>query len=230
MVTISVAIMVAPTPERRAMARELRPRLHGAQSVQVVEAFELDGRPWPTAKRAWMVGLRSGATHHLVLQEDITVCREFMAGLRQMVGLLPDQVLTPYHANRSIIDRAPGAWVRYGDGSSGQAILMPVDLVREFLLWEQANVLPAFKHDDGRVAMWLQATQRVSWAPIPSLVQHRAPSGSTLGQNDHRRVARRYIGDLTSALAIDWTRGLDQAPLYPGTNCLREYRQFLIQD
>lgn len=103
------------------------------------------------------------------------------------------------------------SWARIDDGVYGVALAIPVEMVSDFLSWERAHIKPAYPHDDRRIMLWMRARKMAVWATVPSLVQHGAPSASTLGHNNGRMVARQYIGD-ASALGIDWSRGAERPP------------------
>jgi hypothetical protein len=209
-VRLSVAIMHVPDVVARAeTVRRMLRGLHGLSRVTLVQDPDRRGT-WPTAKRAWQSGVVAKGTHHLVLQDDVELCVDFVPQLLRAVAQRPLDVIAPY-ANRAVIEEAEQlglSWVGIPDGAWGQAILLPTPWVAEFLQWERRWVRPeweAFKGDDTRVVLWMYCTGRIAWATVPSLVQHLMPADSTIGFNNPKRVARRYR---RLAGSLDWTRGV----------------------
>ena len=217
-ITLSISIMHADwaldrKPVVAALAKQLAQEGGLIAPAEVIRDTTHQG-VWATAKQAWLRGLKHGATHHLVLQDDVTICKDFIAGLKKALAAKPDAPVLPY-ANRKICEEAAARgdhWCTIGDGAWGQGFVLPTPLIKEWLLWDARNIDPAFDHDDSRLTIWLVKTSRPSWAMVPSIVDHLATMPSQLGHNNSTRVARRFVGVTGSALDIDWTKGLD-APL-----------------
>ena len=44
---------------------------------------------WPTARKAWKRGLYTDCTHHLVIQDDVLACRNFLKAAKILAELKP---------------------------------------------------------------------------------------------------------------------------------------------
>ncbi len=213
MITLSVTIMSGSfDASRRSMVerliREIKPEWIAKLTVdfQVISDWWRNG-PWPTAERCWNHGDVVGATHHLLLQDDITVCDDFLLTVHELARAKPDAILGLY-SNRKICDEArakDARWVEIPDGTWGQAILMPTAKIGDFLAWECTHIKRSFKHDDSRVALWCIHTKQQVLCPQPSLVDHAAPDKSLVGHSRSSRVARWFQKE--SPLHLDWAEG-----------------------
>ncbi len=217
-IRLSIVITHAPfSDKRRAMMRDLSRRIadkHLLADFSIAEDYGKEGS-WPVSRRAWKTAGSKGATHHLVIQDDVVPCRDFVKTLLHILRLKPDVPIGIY-ANRKVIEearRAASSWALIPDGVWGQGIMLPADLAWDFLKWERAHVVAegdyVRKHYDTRMAMWALKTKRPIWATVPSLVEHVAPSESLLGFSNKHRVARWFAGVNTSGLEFDWTQGLE---------------------
>lgn len=201
MITLSVCIMTASYDEKRRkdveiLIRRLKPESIAkyCKDFQIVSDWWESGA-WFTARESWKRGMSMGASHHLVLQEDIDVCNDFLAVCHKIIRSKSDSILGLY-SNRKICEEAQKKnirWVEIPDGTWGQAILMPTYKIEKFLFWEKQNIKKEFKNfDDTRVALWACDTNEKVLCPQPSLVNHTSPSESLLGNNHPKRIARWF--------------------------------------
>lgn len=212
-VKLSVALMHADwAADRRATVAQLQ-RALGAPTYPNLERFELvkaiKGKGvWHTAKRAWLSHYRAPrATHHLVIQDDVELCSEFLEGVHRVIAARPEHPICLY-ANRKVVDevRAQGKhWAVIPDGAWGQALVLPSRDVPRFLNWCDDNIAPEYPHDDDRLAIWCLYERRPVWCPVPSLVEHAAPAASLLGHSNSNRVARWFAGSSVNVLDINWS-------------------------
>lgn len=182
------------------------------ERVEVV----IDPRPerlnaWANAKRAWRAGRRMGGTHHLVLENDVDVCRDFLAAAREGVARWPEDMVRWYSGNlnpeeRRPFERAREADERWYDCShwgSAQAVAMPVAWIERFVHWGESfpehGGLP-----DSRLREWLRArVRRPVRSSVPCLVEHGShPSLFNPAAPTHRAIW--YIGNDRSALEYAW--------------------------
>jgi len=210
---LSVAIQHAPwADDRRRWVAAMLDQLHAEAPelrVRVVADHDREGC-WPTFRRALRPG--PGCSHHLVLQDDLELCDEFVATLLAAIRSRPDAILNLYTSS----DIAPlalargHAWLEK-PGVAGPSMLWPAELIEEFLDWQARHVVPEFEYDTVRVSMWLIKTGRKAYATVPSLTQHLGAVSSTLGLNDEDKIALCY--ERGAGPKIDWTRGL-QTPTF----------------
>lgn len=230
--TLSVTIMNAAFDAQRrsgveAIIREIGPdwiaRL--CADFSIIMDFKKDG-PWHTAQRCWVHGQSTGATHHLVLQDDIEVCDDFLLGVLECINAYPDNPISLY-ANRKICEAAreqDARWCRIPDGVWGQGIVMPVNQIQSFLEWQDRHIKKSFPHDDTRLAMWMVDQRLPAMCPQPSFIQHRGASRSIVGQSDKRKVARWF--QKQTPLSLDWKNGA----VIDGPNGLsRTYYDYFVE-
>jgi hypothetical protein len=179
---------------------------------------------WYNAKRCWKAGLEVDSTHHLLLQDDIRVCNNFIAGVLALIEAVPDQILNLFFGHRKDFDGTS----RWGSAESvwGQAIVMPKNILSEFLEWEAANIKPEFIHDDSRVSLFMAATNRRAMVPFPNLVDHRdTEMKSVLGHpRGVRRTSIDYMGT-RNPLDFDWND--KEKIMFSGTKCYEYAKEAL---
>jgi len=158
-------------------------------------------------------------THLLVLQDDILPCRDLLKTSKQLIKLLPDQVISLFSVydtdkplsigkHWAVIDRLYGLC----------AYILPVDLVKYYLDFEK-NIKERIFADDVRLSMMLAYLGKNVYLTAPSLVEHicwdrtMQTSDRVAVENAVKfRIARNYIGFENSGLEIDWTKGLTDTP------------------
>ena len=213
MIKLSVSVMTASFDMGRRvnvekLIREIHPEAIKNLTIdfQIISDWWKSG-PWFTAKRCWQHGVHINGTHHLILQDDITVCEDFLLSVHEVIKAYDESPICLY-ANRKICEQAKkqdAKWVRIPDGIWGPAVILPTKYISEFLFWEEKHIKPTFKHDDSRLAMWCVETGRKVMCPQPSLVQHDASQKSLLGQSHPFKVARWF--EKKSLISRDWANG-----------------------
>lgn len=213
--TISVAIMHAAfVPERRLLLQGLLRRLDRASAValDVVKDNTKQG-VWPVAQQAWACAFKHGATHHLVLQDDVVPCRDLIATLEKAAADRPEAAICAYsNEERSHRARKDGlSWIKLkGRFVWAPALLLPVDWVRRWLEWDACNVVQYANYDDARCGLFLHVHALDRYLTVPSLVDH-LPVKSVLGHAGHTSFATEFAGEGTSGLGIDWATEPDGA-------------------
>ena len=176
-------------------------------------------RRWRTGVGAWSM-VDESADWHVVLQDDVVVCDDFLAGL----GVALDQmgrvgVVSAYAGTgrpdqqnvRAAIRRAEArreSWFCTRSLNWGPAIVLPVAYVGRMLGW--CSTPRFWTHRPGnydfRIGVWARDVMRWrAWYTFPSLVQ-TGGLPSLIG-NDVGRVPRRaHRFDGGSALGVDWSR------------------------
>ena len=211
--SLSITVMNAAFEDQRRLnvenlIRRLNPEWIGklCTDFQIIQDWRKEG-PWPTARRCWDHGLVQDSTHHLILQDDIEVCDDFLLGIHEAIRAYDNSPIS-FYASRKICEEArdkDARWVKIPDGTWGPAILLPKKMISDFLEWEVNHIKPDFKHDDTRLAMWCVETGNDVMCPMPSFVQYMAAQKSLLGQSHPSKVARWYDGK--SPLTRDWVSG-----------------------
>ncbi|MFF4364913.1 hypothetical protein [Streptomyces sp. NPDC001594] len=185
---ISAAVMAHP--RRLAEAARLAEALRPWQAVVAVDP-DPDGPPTTlrTARAAWS-RIRPGATHHLVLQDDVEPCRDFLRRVEAAVSEHPDTPLA-FYANwnswngaatraaalqgASWVPAVPGEWV------PTLALLLPRrDVTALLSAVPEAGAEP--EPDDVVLARELAARGRGVLISVPHLVEH-VGSASIIGND-----------------------------------------------
>jgi len=193
--------------------------LGGLQKVRGdVEFFHIErdtarAGAWIPTRKAYKRLIYSGTTHHLVLQDDVVVSKNFIKTVRLFAELLPNELVC-FFSMRNVAQEAADLgknWFTTPTGVWGNSILFPTAMLQGILRWERKHIKPDCYHDDERIAAYLKygpGKGKKVWHPCPSLVEHTAPSDSLLGHNHPRRVNQVWIGD-ADPLEIDWAKDID---------------------
>ena len=224
MIDLSIAIQHTPSREDRrkwaqAMIEQLRSE-DPSVPVAVIEDTQLEGC-WPTYRRA--LEAAGEASHHLILQDDLALCRDFIRSVKEVIRVRPNNLLALY-TNASAVSRARErgeSWVEKL-GVSGPSVIWPRELICEFLQWQDRHIDQDFLFDTVRVSMWLIKTSKRAFATVPSLTEHLGCESSTMGLNNPSKVATWFIGEDRSALDIDWSLGVS-SPVTDGSNVRPEW-------
>lgn len=220
-VRLSLAITHVNTrPDRRAHVANMLRKMGGPDALNrdtVRWQVTVDSGKglWPNHWRSWASGMMaSGATHHMVMEDDLTLCEDFIEGVREAISWAPHGPISIY-SNRKVIEecrRVGSSWARVEDGMWGQALILPTEQVTEFIRWDREYLRPdAFAYDT-RLVMWSLSTGKGIWCTVPSLVDHAGAASSTIGYSDARRISRWFIGEDVSALSVDWSKGVEDPP------------------
>lgn len=213
-VRLSVAIFSHPTRQER--LEQTLEMLGDDVEVKVIIDHDTEGI-WKTAMRAWR-SHDEDATHHLVLQDDIIPCSNFLKSIPEIIsGLSPlfavsfcDNIPSMKQAERT--DRR---WIASSKVRHAQALLQPVPQIEEFIQWSEWNVRPSYYHDDGRLEMYLYNHGKFIWHTFPSLVAHDddgsvyrfVTKGETKPDGKPAYSEYKFIGHDADPRELDWTFG-----------------------
>jgi GR25 family glycosyltransferase involved in LPS biosynthesis len=179
--------------------------LNNLEDFAVIEDWKKKG-VWNTSKRCWEFCLSSKATHFLVLQDDLDLCKDFYKTLLNCIQTFPNRMMSLY-ANRKICEEAKSKdirWIQINDGTWGQAILFPKELFIKFFEWQTKHLDSEWFQDDMRYSLFCYKTKNYPLCPMPSLVEHSLPSNSSIGNNNKKRIARWFERE-KSYLDYDWS-------------------------
>ena len=168
---------------------------------------------WPNFRRAGELMLEQNPTHVLFLQDDVRLCRNFVAGCHRLLELRPQHLVCLFNMRPKVVElcgKHDTLWFVDPDGVYTHALLCPIEMLADFLAWERQHVAPDFPHDDRRWSMWMrfaEGSPEMVWNVAESLVQHVGAKHSLMGHNGRRPDAPRVCED---ALAVDWSHGIDR--------------------
>jgi hypothetical protein len=203
-----VAARVMTHPARSAELGALLERL-GPRLEPVVDVGS-EG-PWPTARRCWRAGVDSGASHVLVLQDDVRVCADFWATLKALVAARPAAALS-LHGRHGPFARAASAglrWVASRRQYTGIAHVLPRECAAELLDWtaREAHRWHPREKSDARFRDFVRGELgQALYVPVPHPVDHRSDVTTLLP--DHRSNAYwsspSYGGDDALLAGLPW--------------------------
>jgi hypothetical protein len=202
---MSVAIMHHPARSGRL------PKLLdscAALSPRVVTDPDPDGPPSPlrTAKRAW-AAIAPGATHHLVLQDDIELMPAFPENLLAAVGQQPTTGITlyvnwhstpnAYYVRRAAVTGAP--WTPLCPSwTPTLGLVLPTEHARA-LAAHLATIPDDVRHDDVVITDFCRDRSIRVVAAVPHLLDHPGTASLAGNETDGDRHATVFAGDGTTA-------------------------------
>lgn len=176
--------------------------LRSANLAALVEVLSYGAR-WPvsvvldvgkggleTVERCWRRGLTLGGTHHLVLDDDATLCPGFAGRLVQAISEKPNDILCLFTGSQSLMDRARQKgehWISHPAATGGVGICMPLSDVGQMM----ARTWGTYHTGDGLVTAYALTHDRAVWHTAPSLVDHNTDLGPAQdgGRHNTRRAA-----------------------------------------
>ena len=225
---IRLSSAIITIPRRRSMVSDLLAELPDA------DVYLDDQRrgPWWNARQAWL-GTPEWATHRLVLQDDVMLCRDFLPGVLAVLAAKPNAFVSLVMSMPQLAD-----YLARGDvfmpylGPYGQAAILPAAWAYEFVEWADdvdfdalpdtffiTDRLPARQpHDDGLLFHWLYETGHEAVATVPSLAYHLRGQ-SSLGHEPrpiprHPPMFRRFVENGAVKVVPDWYWiGHERSPL-----------------
>lgn len=197
---------VVSVPKRLPYARQLAKDINGKVIVDMVG----NGSWWGHK----MAMLNYSKPYHLILEDDVKLCQDFIEGVDLMCGLFPDHPISLFNMlNFAALNRrAQQLDIAFlgTNGATGQAQLWPTHVLKEFILWCDAHVPEHVPYEDTRLWLWLKQTNNKIYLTCPNLVEHLCPNDSTLGFKGNKRVSADFLGPRSAKLE-DWTKNLERA-------------------
>lgn len=216
--TVRLSIAMMACREREASVERIRAALD--RECEVVWDEKRDR--WDTGRRAWLA-YDPRATHHAVIQDDVLVCRDLVAGLERALSFIPATVpvsgyvgrVRPY---RTLIERAVAAaaphhvsWYTMHVLAWGPLVVVPTAAIEAMLA--HCDTLTHVENYDRRLSrFWTLERRSLVWCTRPSLVDHAdGPSmvpgrpGTNRARQRDNRTAWDFAGEDVSALDIDWS-------------------------
>lgn len=205
---------VVTVPKRLSLARRLATTLQAEMIVDVVK----NGSWW--GHREAM--LHYTKPYHLVLEDDVELCCDFIEGVEQICGLFPDHPVSLFNMATftKLNNRASQLQIPFigTNGATGQAQLWPIKTLKAFISWCDAHVPNDIPYEDTRLWLWLKQTNTCLYLACPNLVEHILPNASTLGFKGKNRISADFLGP-RSAKMTDWSKNLELAR----KTCIKAY-------
>lgn len=209
-VTVSVAIMAHPS--RAAQVDVLTKAIDGP----VTPVFDRKGDRWDTGRRS-LLAADPSATHHLVVQDDVTPAKNLRAAMRRIAAIIPPDVPVAAYMGRSRVlprynllpllraakqHKVP--FMRFGGPWWGQAVLTPTSHLQALVAWGDQHT--HIRQYDHRMTGYWDSLGIDCWYTAPSLVQHLVGKAnpSLLGHGHGAGRTSAWAIDGRSALSVDW--------------------------
>jgi hypothetical protein len=198
---VELSVVVMHHPSRRDRIPALLAACHPLP-VRVVEDPDPGGPPSPlrTAKRAW-AAIAPGATHHVVLQDDILPMAGFADYLHQAVAANPDDGLTlsvqqtsprnSYAVRRAAMAGRPFAEMSAVEWTPTLALALPAAHAEELARY-LAELPDSYVDDDHLVTSFCTERGIRVLASVPNLVEHADVVSLSIYGDEGRRPVTVY--------------------------------------
>ena len=147
-----------------------------------------------TARKAWLHPLPDGATHRLVLQDDVEVCDGLTDIVKVIAETHPKRVVSLIHflqpSNHPNYNNTPYYRLK---NMPGCAIMMPVEIIEDCMKWCVESDDEILKpHDDLMISKWCKDHDVMMVGTVPGIVQH--PDEDSLFDKTYtwKRTSRLY--------------------------------------
>jgi hypothetical protein len=191
---ISIAIMAHPN--RAEFIPYLQGKI-GTFPVSVPVAMDDGCGIWENAKRAWRM-FDPMADYHIVIQDDAIICNDFLARAIAEIEAHPKHAFSFYFGNRVRFQATAEKAVRQNGIamnwlSWGVAVCLPTKVIPAMISF--CDLLPPryAKHDDTKIAKFLESIKMPVWYPMPSLVDHRDIKSLVASDPAGGRKAYKFI-------------------------------------
>lgn len=202
-----LSVAICSVPERAALVQRTLERL--GRRVPVLLDVERRGNRW-NSRRAWSA-VDGHSTHHLVLEDDALVCRDFIRVAEAALTAKPDALVTFFTPKIDLLKAKElhRSWARISTVFWTQAISLPTSRVAQFLKWEREHLPEDYPRKEGTLGMFVQAARMEVFCTAPNLVNH-AEVPSAMGHSPpSNRVSHWFLGDGDGS-GIDWSEGLEE--------------------
>lgn len=205
-----LSVVVMAHPNRKQWVPNLQNRLGGCDVI-----WDEKNSRWDTGRRA-LLAHDTDATHHLIVQDDAVLSKNFLNTCRAMIKHSADFPIALYmgassagYRRRAVAAQSKGnPWFLAAGPRWGVAVIIPIAHIPGMVEWCDAdNTTEAY---DGKMTRYYERVLKKSCLyPIPSLVDHREvdENPSLIEGRDANRTA--FIYDGKSAASGDWSRSPD---------------------
>jgi len=210
-IRLSISVMHCSwSAYRVAMLRDIIERLGDLSSLvsfSICDDVNKNG-VWWNCKQAWSK-VHPESTHHIVLQDDMMPCKNFIQTLYAIIQMRPENIVHIFASNDAAIKalEEDKHWYTTPDGSWGGSIILP----RKHFGWcewsdEHFQDLERL-YDDARMDFYAICNEQLIWSITPSLIEHVGYDKSLIRNAPLKyRMSRKYIGD-SDPMDIDWSKG-----------------------
>jgi hypothetical protein len=230
--------VAAPPAPRKTFAPLAEVRLsaaimaHPSRTEQVARTLDRLDRPvpvtwdehndrWDTGRRA-MLAYDPECTHHVVIQDDLIIPRDLLAGLERALTHVPANAPLCGHVGRvrpaqdrvrELVAQAQKAGASFLTMTQlywGPLIVVPTAAIRAMI--DYCDPLTGIENYDLRLSRYWETEGVRVWYTWPCVVDHDdgpslvpGRSGVNRGARPHSRVAHSFCGENASVLDLDWS-------------------------
>ena len=172
-----VDIKIVASRQRQEMAENLRDTLELTDQDIFYDESSETGNPYLPVKQTWLLPHEEGATHRVVLNDDVQVCNGFKQIIEQMTQSHPDCAFSLFtmafdgDCYNDFISGLDSPYIRHDWSMWGCAILLPIGIVEECF-----NYIDAVFGEDALeshgILSYLKQKQIPVLSTIPVTVQH----------------------------------------------------------
>ena len=132
-----VDIKIVASRQRQEMAENLRDTLELTDQDVFYDESSETGNPYLPVKQTWLLPHEEGATHRVVLNDDVQVCNGFKQIIEQMAQSHPDCAFSLFtmafdgDCYNDFISGLDSPYIRHDWSMWGCAILLPIGIVEE---------------------------------------------------------------------------------------------------
>lgn len=153
---------------------------------------------WDNRKRATLAYDKK-ATHHLVLQDDAILCKDFINEVQKQIDARPNHAFSLYFGSRKSVQQTAIDNLIYGGVqmnwfSWGVGIMLPTAIIEDVIEYAE-NIKGLDNHDDTRLGRYMKANKYPVWYPLPSLIDHRVSESLMENTEGSTRVAFKFLGE-----------------------------------
>lgn len=211
MTRIAISIAHKPTPERvRTLERMIAAidlPSHG-DTVAGIYLESAPGKPHEWSERQWYGATTyPDATHAVFLNDDLTLCDDFVTTLVHVLEARPSHIIHLGNAEPAAADAdARGLrWLTSRNGLIGNGYAMPMAGLHDFLRWRSDDVLPSVVErtsEDFLVNLYAMARGALIWHCVPAL--YALPRLPSCYGNERNHGRACVVNPRPGMAAIDW--------------------------
>lgn len=214
---ISLSAIIMAHPSRANQVAAIQAALDRPVSV----VWDQINNRWDTGRRS-MLAYDPACSHHVVIQDDLLVPRDLLAGLERALAYVPRNAPVAGYIGRvrperdRILDTVAMArgcnasWITTRCLYWGPLICVPTDCIEEMVAFcDHVNIA----NYDLRISRYFEEFSIRTWSTWPSIVDHDDGPSLVPGRSgaDRKRpegtnrIAHDFCGTQTSVLDLDWS-------------------------
>lgn len=226
---MKLSICVAGHPKRLNLIRNLAQKLD-----LTADRLQLDIESkgcYENMKKAW-INIQHGATHQLVIQDDVIICDKFRETVSIIVDRFPDKKIFLFN---HITKGDELMFIQSHAFFNSQCVVMPVDQAYHMIRWDHEALKDTGSEmwdiDDVHWCLWEIANHIKPIMVSPSIAQHlfSNKSKSLIKNSKSAPYSKTFIGENADGTSIDWRGALVKKRFNKGTidGVLKAYGEFL---